>query len=203
MFFRRKTPKADPHILRIQIEVDLYAYTQFIRSGRETVATDEGLWTGREAFEYEIQVLPSVNGDWYFHRTAGEFAHTVAAIIELDEFVGLGLSPELAGQHGTDLELSWWNEMLHLSLGSKSIALVPINEAGVIARTGCTSLGSRFNPVVGTEEVPVAFESVGGKAIKTELINRHLGGDGAIYWNNVCRVVFDSPTRGVVVRSKA
>lgn len=191
--------------MHILIEVDISELSVWYRSKNSEVPVAESSWGFGKPYVYEIYVLHAEEGmDWYFHKTAGEFAHSLKAIIELDHFKGRGLSPVVEYEGGCVLDIEFWRGQLSISFSQKLIAMVPLIESLNLQLTGKTSNRSG-ETLRRKESVPVAFSSVDKDSEPTLFweVNRSVGDEYASYWNQLTRVTFNVPDGTVVVRSQS
>lgn len=208
MFFsKKKNPQK--HILRLGVEINLSALPEWIKSGEKDVPVVPYVDWGRAEygrhkatkFEYLIFVLPvAEDQDWYFHKNAGEYSHSIEAIIELGDHFdpeidirGLcdGLSP--------DLEIGLWRGQINITFCRRLIMTAPLTEAVNIMSRGETSNGNRCKPRQKEIEVPTAFDD-NGEPTKCMTVHERTEDFGAGYSNQLVHFWMDSPKGPIVMR---
>jgi hypothetical protein len=188
------------HILRIGVTINISALPAWMGSGEtEVPVVPYSKWHNQNNFEYLIFVLPvEEDRDWYFHKNAGEFSHSINASIDLGNHFDPGIDIQsLCDGLLPDLEIELWRGQISIVFGRKLILMAPLTEAANIIDSGNTSYEYFGNAQEQQIEVPVAFDN-NWEPTKHMAIYEWMDCDGSLYSNQLACISVDSPKRLVV-----
>jgi hypothetical protein len=199
VIFGKKKDEAK-HILRLGVTINISALPAWINSGETDVpVVPYTEWHHHNNFEYLIFVLPVEEGrDWYFHKNAGEFSHSINAMIDLSNHFDSSIDMQsLCDGLLPELEIELWNGQMGIVFCRKLILTAPLTEAVNIIDSGKTSNRNFAETQNQKIEVPVAFDN-NREPTECMTIYKSMDSEGAMYSNQLASFWMDSPKRLVV-----